>query len=590
MRLNNLEKTIDINSWGVHKYGAKLVIDLTPSIDPSLPLILDVETDEKDNFVGIGYTQDGQTVYYSDDLGTVGRHFNNYLNQKGVGLTGHNLKFDAKLLLKWGVSLTSESLRDDTQLMSYVINSTKDTHALKELGKSLGFIWPTYKDIVGSGRKKLTLDKQPIELVAAYCGMDVFVTYQLYHSLKRKMDAFASRIYNQIEMPLMRILFEMELEGVLIDVDKVTIQDTQFKTLLGNLEDQMFHLAKQKFNPNSNLQTANILESRGIILPRTEKGNKKVDKFVLEQYKEDEFVKLLLQFNKIEKLYSTYTQGILKLDTLPKVYTTYNQVTSNRSVNDTEKGISTGRLSSNSPNLQQIPTRTDEGKTLREIFIPKREYILIDADYSQVEYRLLAHFTKEPLLLEAFKNGKDVHEETGKALGCDRDTGKTLNFASIYGAQAKKIAKTAKCSIDEAEAFLTRYWKILPRVTSWINRIKYEARQKKGIFTLQKRWIPIPEITSQNPYERMHWERVAVNYTIQGSAAEIMKLAMIECRKKGLLPLLTVHDELLFECPVDMKDVYTHVIKQTMESVVKIDVPLVVDIGTGKNWREAKGE
>jgi DNA polymerase-1 len=571
------------NSWGVHNHQAVLLINQRPILDASRPVFIDVETDEKDGFVGIGYTQDGERIHYLTESKYLGIF-------SAPSLIGHNIKFDAKLLVKWGVSLKSESLRDDTQIMSYVINSTKDTHALKELGKSLGFTWPTYKDMVGSGRKKLTLDKQPIETVANYCAMDVFVTHQLSQHLRKKMDAFATRIYNQIEMPLMRILFEMELEGVLVDVEKVTVQDTQFKALLGNLEDQMFHLAKSKFNPNSNLQTANILEARGMVLPRTEKGNKKVDKFVLEQYKDDELVKLLLHYNKIEKLYSTYTQGILKLDSLPKVYTTYNQIASKSSGNDTEKGISTGRLSSSCPNLQQIPTRTDEGKTLREIFIPKEGYLLIDADYSQVEYRLLAHFTKEPLLLEAFKNGKDVHEETGKALGVDRDIGKTLNFASIYGAQAKKIAKTAKCSEEDAKGFLDKYWKVLPRVTSWINRVKYEARQKKGIFTLQKRWIPIPEIISQNPYERMHWERVAVNYTIQGSAAEIMKMAMIECNKKGLLPLLTVHDELLFECPIDMKDVYSHVVKSTMEAVVRIDVPLIVDVGVGKNWREAKGE
>jgi DNA polymerase-1 len=184
--------------------------------------------------------------------------------------------------------------------------------------------------------------------------------------------------------------------------------------------------------------------------------------------------------------------------------------------------------------------------------------------------------------------GKDVHEETGKALGVDRDTGKTLNFAAIYGAQAKKIAQTAKCFADEAQGFLDKYWKVLPRVTSWINRVKYEARQKKGIYTLQKRWIPIPEINTNDLYERYHWERTAVNYIVQGSAAEIMKLAMIELRKKGLLPVLTVHDELLFEAPFDMVDLYKHTVKQTMEKVVKIDVPLVVDVGTGSDWKEAK--
>jgi DNA polymerase-1 len=273
------------------------------------------------------------------------------------------------------------------------------------------------------------------------------------------------------------------------------------------------------------------------------------------------------------------------------VYTTYNQITKNQYG---EKGISTGRLSSSEPNLQQIPARTDDGKKLRELFIPEDGKVLIDADYSQIEYRLLAHFTQEPLLLEAFKNGKDVHEETGRALGCDRDTGKTLNFASIYGAQAKKIAKTAKCSEDDAQSFLDLYWKKLPGVTAWVNRIKYEARLKKGITTFMKRFIPLPGIMTNDLYERYHWERAAVNYTIQGSAAEIIKLAMIQLRKKGYLPLLTVHDELLFEVPTMKKDgteyPFDIEIRSIMESVINISVPLVADVGIGINWREAKGE
>lgn len=578
-----MDQMTDINSWGVHKHGAVLHTNERLTV-PTGPVVIDVETDEKDNFVGIGLTSNGTDIYYFTDKEALQDL------QYVKGIVGHNLKFDAKLLVKWGVELKPEQLHDDTILMSYVVNATKESHSLKDLGKEQGFIWPTYKEMVGGGKKKLTLDKQPIERVANYCGMDVLVTFRLYQTLKRKMDLFASRIYNQIELPLMRILFEMELAGVLVDVDRITQLDSQFKTLLGNLQDKMFHHAKKEFNPNSNAQTAAVLEARGIVLPLTEKGNKKVDKFVLEQFKDDEVVKLLLEYNKIEKLYSTYTQGLLKLDSLPKVYTTYNQITTKSGANDSERGISTGRLSSSSPNLQQIPTRSKEGELLREIFVPQPRHILIDADYSQIEYRLLAHFTKEPILIKAFMENKDVHEETGKALGVDRDTGKTLNFAAIYGAQAKKIARTAKCSVEQAQGFLDKYWKVLPRVMSWINRVKYEARQKKGIFTLQKRWIPIPEITSQNPYERMHWERVAVNYTIQGSAAEVMKLAMIEIRKKGLLPLLTVHDELLFECPVDMKDVYSHVIKSTMESVVRIDVPLIADVGTGNNWKEAKGD
>ena len=579
-----LTKTVE---WGVQQYGATLIInDLQSPIDPHLPLFIDVETDEKDNFVGIGFTSDGKLIYYLSNLAEATRFIQNYFNSGGIGLIGHNIKFDAKLLLKWGISLTSENLVGDTILMSYALNSTKNSHSLKELGKELDYNWPTYKEMVGSGRKKITLDKQEIKTVANYCGMDVFVTYQLYKNLKRKFDVFASRVYGQIEFPLMRILLEMELQGVLIDEEKLRSLNNEFRFKLSILTNNLKQFARKEFNPNSNKQVADILERCGISLPTTPKGNKKVNKFVLERFKDNEFVKILLEYNKLEKLVSTYTGGLLERKTLPRVCPTYNQISRINTGDD--KGIATGRLSCSDPNLQQIPTRTEEGKLIRELFIPKQGYTLIDADYSQIEYRLLAHFTKEPLLLKAFEEEKDIHEETGKALGVDRETGKTLNFASIYGAGSKKIAQTAKCTEEEAQNFINKYWSVLPKVTSWVNQVKYQAKQQGGVFTFMKRWIPLPGLFSSDLGERFHWERCAVNFIIQGSAAEIMKLAMIHLRAKGLLPILTVHDELLYECEKGMEKAYSYTIKQTMESVVKLDIPLIVDIGVGENWRITK--
>lgn len=574
------------NNWGVHIYGVYLSIDETnPVFDESLPFVIDCETDEHDNFCGIGLTQDGKTVYYYSRLELISRLF-----EKGIGVIGHNLKADAKWLTKWGCPLKSEQLLQDTILMSYVTNTTKESHGLKDLGVELGFKWPSYKEIVGSGRAKKTLDKQPLELVANYCGMDVLVTYHLYNNFNSKMDLNQRRVYSQIEMPLMRILYEMELQGVLIDVNKLRELDKKFNARLETLRSSLRRLAGKEINPNSNKQVGDVLTEMGFCLPKTQKGNLKVDKFVLEQYKDEEFVKTLLEYNKIEKLVSTYTSGLLKRETLPRIYTTYNQIIISQK---DERGISTGRLSSSNPNLQQIPARTDEGKEIRELFIPQEQKTLIDIDYSQIEYRLLAHFSKEPVLLEAYRTGKDVHEETGKLLGVDRDLGKTLNFAAVYGSQPKKIAQTAKCSEDEAEVFLKKYWSKLPYVTAWINRVKFEAKQKKGIYTLMKRWIPIPGILSDNKFERFHWERAAVNYLIQGSGAEIMKMAMIELRKQGYLPLLTVHDELLFEddgLNKEEQESHASVIKHIMESIVKLDVPLIAEVGIGGSWRDAKGD
>lgn len=586
-----------MTEWGVHNFGASLLVNKSYDLDVNKLLFVDVETDEKDGFVGIGYMQEPSRVYFSSNLYTLSRQISTYLNQGGK-LVGHNLKFDAKLLVKWGVDVKPEHLQDDTILMSYTINATKESHSLKDLGKELGYEWPTYSEMVHPDpdhkHKKVTLDAQDVHTVANYCAMDVLVTYKLYEKFIKQMDLNQRRVYQQIEMPLMRILFEMELQGVLVDVEKLQHLGNEFSKRLNSLTESLRAVSGcPTLNPNSNKQIAEILEGRGITLETTQKGNKKVDKFTLEKHQEDDLVKTLIEYNKLEKLVSTYTGGLLKRETLPKVYTTYNQVTGSGR-GSSETGISTGRLSSSNPNLQQIPTRTEEGKLLRELFIGLPGHVLIDADYSQIEYRLLAHFTKEPVLLEAFRTGQDVHEATGKIIGCDRDMGKKINFSVIYGAGAEKIAQSLNRPVGEAEQILKKYWSKLPSVTAWITRVKHEATKKGGVFTLMKRWIPIDGFDSRNKYDRWGAERKAVNYLIQGSAAEIIKMAMIQLKSmSNFLPLLTVHDELLFESDgANTEEVECHaaVIKSIMEDVVKLDVPLVADVGIGNNWREAKGD
>jgi DNA polymerase-1 len=582
-----------MTDWGVQKYGSSLQINKPYVVDVTKPLVFDFETTDKDvqkaEFVGMGWTQDGKEVYYCNDLYTIGT-----LLSTKVNLVGHNLKFDARCAVKYGVSLMSERLKDDTILMSYVCDTTKPSHSLKALGKEMGYDWPEYRQIVGSGKKKVTLDKQPVDLVANYCGMDVLVTYKLYEHFSKKMDAMQRRVYSQIEMPLMRALFEMELKGVLIDVERLKDLHKKFSDDLGLLRKTIITLAGQEFNPNSNKQTAEILEARGIILPKTVKGNKKVDKFVLEENKEDDLVQELIKYNQLEKLVSTYTGGILKRDTLPRVYTTYNQVTISNGI---ERGISTGRLSSSNPNLQQIPARTEQGALLREVFIPEPGNVFIDADYSQIEPRIVAHFSQDPFLLNVYRTGADLYSSLVEGTGRSRDDGKTFMLALLYGAQAKKLARNFKCSEKEAEEIINKIMRKMPGVIAWINRVKHTAHQKKGIYTMFKRWIALPGIDSENRFDRYHWERAAVNYTIQGSAAEVLKLAIIRLREQGYLPVLTVHDEMLYEVaeasnenPLDLGRFNNEQekIRRTMEDIVSLDIPLVSEVGVGKNWGEAK--
>lgn len=579
-------------SFGPSVYGAGLYINSEfHPLTYSIPTVVDVETDEKDNFVGLAVCQDSKDIFYFTKLDLVKKLL------ERCPLIGHNVKFDLKLLIKWGVDVKPDQLIFDTCLASYVINTTKESHHLKDLGKEiLNMTWPTYKEMVGIGRKKETLDKQEVGRVAAYCGMDCLATFKLYQHFMKAMNPLQRRILETIELPVARILMQMELNGVSVDTEYLQKLDFDFRSRIVELDlqlkDQWYSLFGQPkegdkpFNLNSNRQVAQLLEAQGAVLPTTQKGNKKVDKATLENWKQLPCVTLLLEHNKLEKLVSTYTTGLLEKQQNGKIYANFNQITKNES--GQESGISTGRLSSSAPNLQNIPIRTQEGGLIRRAFVPSNGQVFIDGDYSQIEYRLLAHFSKEPRLIQAFLEGKDVHEETGRLLGCSRDVGKTLNFASIYGAQAAKIAKTAKVSEQEAEKFLATYWKVLPRVTAWINRVKFEARAKKGIFTLLRRWIPLPGITSQNRFERMHWERAAVNYCIQGSAAEVIKLAMIKLKEYGYLPVLTVHDELIFESTIENTDLMKSDVKQIMENVVKLDIPLVVDIGIGDNWGNAK--
>lgn len=538
---------------------------------------VDCETDEQDNFVGVAFFN-GTTCHYFTKLPPL--HC-----VKDMQLIGHNLKADAKWLSKWGITIRADQMVMDTMLQSYVINSTKESHSLKDLAKEyLNLTWSTYKEMVHPDaehpKKKVTLDKQDVSRVADYCASDAIGTWKLYQHFNRIMTPTQKRILTFIEMPVLRALYEMELEGIRIDTEYLSLLDKEYSTGLISLSADLQQMTNGQVNWRSPKQLLEFFKSLGYDLKDTQRKT-------LEGLTSCEFAQKLVEYKKLFKVHSTYIEPFKKLPTLPKVHTEFNQVVS-KAGKDDMVGISTSRLSSRKPNLQNIPAKGETGTDLRKLFVAAKGHKLVSADYSQIEYRLLAHFTKEPRLMEAFRNGKDVHDETALALGVDRTIGKTLNFAAIYGAQEKRISETAGVSVEEAKTFLYQYWKVLPRVQAWINRTKLEAKVRHGVYTLMHRWIPIPGIVSSNPRERMHWERAAVNYIIQGSAAEIMKLALIELTKFGYKPLLTVHDEFVFEIEESKVPVAVDVIRDTMERIVKVDVPLSVEIGVGDNWNEAK--
>lgn len=561
------------SNWGPSTKGVPVKIDETPEQLGEI-VAIDVETDEKDNFVG-GCLYDGSVYCY---YYTSGAEFIKLLDSKK--LIGWNLKGDLHWLNKIGGKFTVANLHGDAMLMSYCINSTRDSQGLKEVAKDeLHWEWPTYRDIVGTGRKKQTLDKQPIEKVAEYCGMDTLATWKLYNKFAASMNAAEKNLYWNIELPVYKILFKMEEKGIKVSQTKLDNLDFLFKKKMNALLTTL-HAYKSDWNPNSPKQTVEVLNAHGIKVGGS-------DKQALSAFSGQDIVDDLLAYRKIAKLHSTYVVAFRALPSLPYIHTTFNQISYQQN-EGTFKGIRTGRLSSDNPNLQNIPAK-GEGELLREVFIPNANKLFVDADYSQIEYRLLAHFTKDQNLIDGFKRGEDVHAVTGRLLGCERGVGKTLNFASIYGARAEKIAYTAKITVAEAEVFLDKYWKALPKVKQWMDNTLVIAKCRGGVSTMSGRWIPLPDLKSSNKWKRAHAERAAINYIIQGSAADIIKVAMIELDKKGFEPLLTVHDELLFE--VDKTSnvrAFAKEVKKIMNNVVQLAVPLDADVHLGYNWKEAK--
>lgn len=617
--------------FGPDKFGVELLIN-PEGVPDGKTAVVDVETDEKDNFVGIGIMCDPNTVRYYSSLSP---DLIAYLG--GVNLIGHNLKFDAHQLKSWGVAIDSKRLSQDTMLKSYVRCSTKESHGLKDLCKEyLNMEWPTYDEMTVNG----TLDTQPVERVAAYCGDDCVGTWRLNAYLDRVMNPQQKGYYNTLELPVMQLLYKMEETGVTVDVQYLNDLREDFKkdaemllsSLLNLVDTKGFVLGHKKscpkkkvhthvFNPGSPAQVLALLQflNFGQNVKKWNRETKQEEEHFqlisstakedLEQFRGDEFVNLLLEYRKVNKVIGTFLDSWLELPTLPKIHTTFSQVSFDDATGDW-KGIRTGRLSSKEPNLQQISKAGDEdeettGKALRSGFVASPGKELLVFDFDQFQYRILAHYTKEPVLLEAFMRGEDVHEATGKALfgkasitKQERSIAKNCNFGAVFGAQAEKIAAVAKIPLADAERFLALYWKRLPGVTTWINRTKMLAHVHKSVKTILGRIIPLPEIDSTECFKtrdgrwvypkKEHAERTAVNYIIQGGEADIIKLGMLQINAKGYMPILQVHDELHFEVTPQEREIAMKVIQETLQNIVHLDVPILANGGYGQNWFEAK--
>ncbi len=517
------------------------------------------------------------------------------LENSGILKIGQNIKYDALVLKKYGIEITPV---DDTMVMSYILEGGQHGHGMDELAKLyLDHDTIKYQDVVGSGRSQVTFDKVPLDKALVYAAEDADITFQLYSLLKpRLLSEQQSTVYETLERPLIPVLVEMEYRG--IKVDPLILKKLSYE-FEGRLEEIQKHIQEEVgviFNVASPKQLGEVLFEK-LKLPGGKKGKTgaygtSVD--VLESLSEQGFsiADRLIEWRQLSKLKSTYT------DTLPlqinlktgRVHTSYAMT-----------ATSTGRLASSDPNLQNIPIRTEEGKKIRSAFVAENGMKLLSVDYSQIELRLLAHIAHLPELQKAFKEGKDIHAETAsQVFGIPlaemtpdiRHRAKAINFGIIYGISPFGLARQLGISKESAAQYIQTYFKFYPGIQDYMDRMKQEAREKGYVTTLLGRRCFIPDIHSRDPSRRGFAERQAINAPLQGGNADIIKKAMIKLnhlfKERDLRAhmLLQVHDELIFEISEKDLDIAKTLIVNTMQSIVSLSVPLVVEANVGKTWAD----
>ena len=523
--------------------------------------------------------------------------FKPILEDGSITKIGQNIKYDAHIFLNLGIKM--HGINEDTMLMSYVINSN-ESHGMNKLSqKYLGHECISYESLVGSGVKQLSFDQININDALDYAAEDADVTFQLYHVLKDqlKKEKKLLAIYEKFEIPSMKTLIEIERNGVLIDANLLNQQSQKIGEELINIENKAFELAGQPFNLASPKQLREILFEKLQIKPlkKTPTGTPSTSEEVLQELAKDyPLPKILLEYRTLAKLKSTYT------DKLPLMI---NQSTGRIHTSHNQAVAVTGRLASSDPNLQNIPIKSPEGRKIREAFIAKPDFSILSADYSQIELRILAHLSKDSGLIQAFKDNKDIHTITAseifntkieKITSEQRRYAKIINFGLIYGMGAFGLAKNLNITRGDAQNYIQEYFNKYPTVLQYMEESKQFAREHGYVETYFGRRLWLPEINSSNGLRKAGAERAAINAPMQGTAADLIKLAMIEVQQwihansnlKGQM-IMQVHDELVFEVPNTEVDIFIKEIPQIMQNVAKLDIPLTVEINAGKNWEEA---
>ncbi|MCA6063471.1 DNA polymerase I [Thalassolituus marinus] len=511
---------------------------------------------------------------------------------------GQHMKYDMHVLANHGIHM--QGVQFDTMLESYVLDSVATRHDMDSLAlKYLGHKTVSFEDIAGKGAKQLTFNKIDIEKAGPYAAEDADITLRLHQRLWPELEAVPSlkTVFEEIEMPVMPVLFAMEENGALIDADRLLEQSAQIEQRLQQLEQDAHNAAGQVFNLGSPKQLGEILFNK-LELPvkkKTPSGAPSTAEEVLVELADDGFdlPKIILENRGLAKLKSTYTDKlpVMICAETGRVHTSYHQAVA-----------ATGRLSSTDPNLQNIPVRSEEGRKIRQAFIAGEGYKLVAADYSQIELRIMAHLSGDEGLLKAFAEGRDVHRATAAEVFSvseddvtdnQRRAAKAINFGLIYGMSAFGLAKQLGVGRGEAQEYVNLYFQRYPGVREYMDNTREQAKEKGYVETIFGRRLYLPEIRAKNAPRRQHAERTAINAPMQGTAADIIKRAMI--RVNQWLPgsgfdarmLMQVHDELILEVKAEQAEAFAVQLKAQMEAAAEIKVPLVVDAGIGDNWEQA---
>ncbi|MGZ5052055.1 MAG: DNA polymerase I [Methylobacter sp.] len=510
---------------------------------------------------------------------------------------GQNLKYDMHVLANHGITL--RGIAHDTMLESYVLNSTATKHNMDDLAKEyLGVDTIRYEDVAGKGAKQIGFEEVPIEQATPYAAEDADITLRLHQTLSNKLLQQPSllKLYEEMEIPLISVLARIESNGVLIDTEMLAEQGLELSSQIISLEQHAHDLAGQAFNLGSPKQIQDILYDRQKlpVLRKTPKGQPSTDESVLQELALNyPLPKLILEHRSLSKLKSTY------IDKLPqqvdaqtgRIHTSYHQAVA-----------ATGRLSSSDPNLQNIPIRSEQGRKIRRAFVAPEGRKIVAADYSQIELRIMAHLSADPGLLQAFSEGEDIHRATAaEVFGVApeqvthdlRRSAKAINFGLIYGMSSFGLAQQLGLSRNQAQSYIDLYFARYPGVKNYMDRIREQAREQGYVETLFGRRLYLPEINSRNAARRQYAERTAINAPMQGTAADIIKRAMIAaddwlCNNgPNAKMIMQVHDELVFEIAQDQVDACAEKIRTLMCAAADLDVPLLVEIGIGDNWDEA---